>query len=162
MKRVDSSEPPPGWRELTSFIVSPFFWAQATIVLLVPIFFSTIKTASDHSDPGPLTCLLMYSALRYSGILYDGYSRRTKIGQVSSTGSLLAHQYFFNTLASNGDFLTRHYLPQQFLYFLPLPQGQGPLRDGLPTIVSFGFSVSSSNMDSWFSGASLCRSCIPR
>jgi len=50
---------------------------------------------------------------------------------VSSTGSFLAHQYFFNTLASNSDFSTADYLPQQFLYFLPLPQGQGPLRDGL-------------------------------
>ena len=41
------------------------------------------------------------------------------------------HQYFFNTLASNGNFLAGFYFPQQFLYFLPLPQGQEPLRDGL-------------------------------
>jgi len=50
---------------------------------------------------------------------------------VSSTRSFLAHQYFFNTLASNGGFSTADHLPQQFLNFLPLPQGQGPLRDGL-------------------------------
>ena len=50
---------------------------------------------------------------------------------MSSIESFLAHQYFFNTLASNGGFLAGFYFPQQFLYFLPLPQGQGPLRDGL-------------------------------
>ena len=37
------------------------------------------------------------------------------------------------------------FFPQQFLYFLPLPQGQGPFRDGFPTTVSFGSSFGSSN-----------------
>ena len=61
--------------------------------------------------------------------------------------SLPAHQTFFITLASNGGFSTADYLPQQFLYFLPLPQGHGPLRDGPPTMVSFGLTGTSSNSD---------------
>ena len=94
-----------------------------------------------------IACPITRSAWLNSCFLRDGCNPRTESRQLSSTGSFLVHQYFFNPLASNGDFSTADYLPQQFLYFLPLPQGQGPLREGFPTIVSFGFSVGSSNKE---------------
>ena len=112
--------------------VSPNSLEKAMTISRVsdPILQLPQKTPPATSTGGVCTCNLFCVRVNpHTGIPYAKALRREGC---ALAGNLEGGRAFFGTLSpSQNRFHYFSFAPQHFLYFLPLPQGQGSLRPGL-------------------------------
>jgi len=76
-----------------------------------------MQSRDQHSCIADFCVVIIVGGQKIAKCLPEGISARINTSSIPSPQMAV--------------FSTADHLPQQFLYFLPLPQGQGPLRDGL-------------------------------